>query len=84
METFACEDVDIVRDMCLYPKYIAPYAWRKVTDNPEIKKQWEHEKSLCEANGLHEERLKKCKALFPDAFSITYWTHDWGANGREE
>jgi len=50
----------------LRPGLIYPFDWHKKSTH----------NSLCHAL-MKSFNQENCKALFPDAFTITYWTHSW-------
>lgn len=57
----------------LKPGLIYPYDWAQASSNVHSV-CWAKEGVILEST-LDEQ---KCKALFPDAYAITYWTHSWG------
>jgi hypothetical protein len=59
----------------LGPGVIYPIDWRKTLMGPHTGEGDEH--SVC--NPYHASfNDTLCKLSFPDAFTITFWTHTWG------
>jgi hypothetical protein len=50
------------------PKYLYPYSWveGRFGSDPQLR-------ANCEGTEDHT----ACKAMFPEAYAITYWTHSW-------
>jgi hypothetical protein len=59
----------------LAPGLIFPFNWHEVTHcrKPECIRRVQ----LCGANEKTFDAAA-CKALFPDAYAVTYWAHTWG------
>ncbi|KAJ1501704.1 hypothetical protein HMI55_003260 [Coelomomyces lativittatus] len=62
------DEIQFVGDLQLLPTgMIYPYSWIHPGNHH----------SVCSATS-HEFNATECKARFPNAFTITYWTHSWG------
>jgi inositol phosphorylceramide mannosyltransferase catalytic subunit len=52
----------------LAPGLVYPFDWNGGSD---------HEKKTCHSMGKDGFNKASCKALFPDAYAVTYWEHSW-------
>ncbi|GJD07899.1 Inositol phosphoceramide mannosyltransferase 3 [Galdieria sulphuraria] len=71
-ELFPCQEVRLEPKGVLYP-----YSW--VWEPQEIKKVCDFSKES--SNPDEELCLAKILKKYPDAYSITFWTHSWSAKG---